>query len=142
MGGFVRVSATMCLLLVLTGSAAPGAEPAAGNGSGLTAELQKELGRLGYRAGKADGTLKESTRRAIRNFERVLGKKATGQPSEALLAEIRKPCEVVLDERGYKKAQGGCPRPSAVADLPDAYLLEVGRGEEVLKLEPLESEGW
>lgn len=142
MRGFLRGPATIGLLLVLTSAAAPGAEPAAQNGNGLIAELQKELSRLGYRAGKADGILKESTRRAIRNFERVHGRSATGEASEALLAEIRKPCEVVLDERGYKKAQGGCPRPSAVSDLPDVYLLEVGRGEEVLKLEPLEQEGW
>jgi peptidoglycan hydrolase-like protein with peptidoglycan-binding domain len=142
MGGFVRVSVTICLLLVLTGSAAPGAETAAPSGSGLIVEIQTELNRLGYRAGKADGTTKESTKRAIRNLERVHGRKPTGEPSQALLAEIRKPCEVVLDERGYKKAQGGCPRPSAVSDLPDVYLVDVGRHEEVLKLEPLESEGW
>jgi peptidoglycan hydrolase-like protein with peptidoglycan-binding domain len=142
MRGFLRGPATIGLLLVLTSAAAPGAEPAAQTSSGLLAEIQKELSRLGYRAGKADGILKESTRRAIRNFERVHGRSATGEASEALLAEIRQPCEVFLDERGYKKARGGCPRPSAVSDLPDVYLLEVGRGEEVLKLEPLEQEGW
>jgi len=111
-------------------------------GSGMNAEIQKELNRLGYRAGKANGIPSESTRRAIRNFERVLGKSATGEPSEALLAELRKPCEASFDERGYKKARGGCARPSAVANFPDVYLLQVGRGEVALKLEPLEEEGW
>jgi peptidoglycan hydrolase-like protein with peptidoglycan-binding domain len=147
MRGLARGSAAIglliaLLLIVLTGSAAAGAEPAAPAGSGLITEIQKELNRLGYRAGKMDGILKEGTRRAIRNFERVHGRKATGQPSQALLDEIRQPCEIVLDERGYKKAQGGCPRPSAVSDLPDVYLLEVGRGEQALKLEPLEPEEW
>lgn len=138
----MRRSATIFLLLVLTSSAAPGAESAAETGNGLIAEIQKELGRLGYRPGKADGIPKESTRRAIRNFERVHGRSPKGEPTEAILAEIRQPCEVFLDERGYKKARGGCPRPSLVANIPDVYLLEVGRGEEVLKLEPLEDEGW
>ena len=112
-----------------------------GNDLWITAEIQRELHRLGYRPGTADGIPKESTRRAIRNFERVLGKSATGRASEALLAEIRTPCEVVLDERGYKKARGGCARPSQVSDVPDIYLVQVGRAEVVLKLEPLEADG-
>ncbi len=136
------MSAAIGLLLVLTSSQTPGAEPAAEMGSGLNAEIQRELNRLGYRAGKSNGIPSESTRRAIRNFQRVLGKSPTGEPSEALLAEIRKPCEVALDERGYKKARGGCARPSQVANFPDVYLLDVGRDEVVLKLEPLEAEGW
>ena len=138
---FARSSAAIALLLVLTSSPAPGAEPAAEKSSELVAEIQRELHRLGYRPGTADGIPKESTRRAIRNFERVLGRSATGQASEALLAEIRTPCEVAFDERGYKKARGGCARPSQVADAPDIYLVRVGRGEVILKLEPLEADG-
>jgi peptidoglycan hydrolase-like protein with peptidoglycan-binding domain len=131
---------TIGLLLVLAIAAAPGAEPAAPTS---TAEIQKELYRLGYSPGKASGIPNESTRRAIRNFQRVLGEKPTGEPSEALLVEIRKPCEAYFDERGYKKVRGGCRRPSlAVEKFPDVYLIQVGRGEEVLKLEPLEQEGW
>jgi peptidoglycan hydrolase-like protein with peptidoglycan-binding domain len=128
--------------LVLTSPAAPGAKAAEETGPGWIAELQRELNRLGYRAGKMNGVVSESTRRAIRNFERVRGETPTGKPTEALLAETRKPCVVSLDERGYKKASGGCPRPASVNGLPDAYLIDLGRGEEVLKLEPLESEGY
>jgi peptidoglycan hydrolase-like protein with peptidoglycan-binding domain len=142
MGGFVRRLATICLLLALALSAAPVSRSAEETGPEWIAELQRELNRLGYRAGKMNGVTTESTRRAIRNFERVLGRAPKGQPTQAILEEVRKPCAVALDERGYKKASGGCPRPASVNGLPDAYLIDVGRGEEVLKLEPLESEGW
>jgi hypothetical protein len=142
MGGFLRGPAAIGLLLVLASAAVPRAEAAEETGPGWIAELQRELNRLGYRAGKMNGVTTESTRRAIRNFERVRGETPTGKPTEALLAETRKPCEVSLDERGYKKASGGCPRPASVNGLPDAYLIDLGRGEEVLKLEPLEAEGW
>jgi len=140
---FLQAPATIGLLLVLASSAASGAKPAEKTGPGWIAEIQKELYRLGYRPGKASGVPNENTRRAIRNFQRVVGEKPTGDPSEALLAEIRKPCELYLDDKGYKKVRGGCPKPSLAADnFSDVYLLQVGKHEEAVKLEPLEHDGW
>jgi peptidoglycan hydrolase-like protein with peptidoglycan-binding domain len=133
-------AAAIGLLLVLASSASPGAEPVK---QATVAELQKQLFRLNYRPGKADGTTTESTRRAIRNFQRVVGEKPTGEPSDALLTEIQKPCEVYLDDKGYKRVRGGCPKPSLAADnFPDVYLLQVGKHEEAVKIEPLEHDGW
>jgi peptidoglycan hydrolase-like protein with peptidoglycan-binding domain len=139
---WLRAVAAIGPWLALTSLPAAGADPAAGAGAGTITEIQIELNRLGYRPGKADGTLKETTRRAIRNFERVQSRKPTGEPSPALLAEIRMPCELYVDNSGYKKVRGGCPRPTQVSDIPDVYLLKVGRTEVPLKLEPLESDGW
>jgi peptidoglycan hydrolase-like protein with peptidoglycan-binding domain len=136
----LRAFAAAGLLLVLASPAAPGAQPAP---KVDIAELQKQLFRLNYRPGKADGTTTESTRRAIRNFQRVVGEKPTGEPSAALLTEIQKPCEVYLDDKGYKRVRGGCPKPSLAADnFPDVYLLQVGKHEEAVKIEPLEHDGW
>ena len=140
---FLRAPAAIGLLIVLASSAAPGAKSAEMTGPGWIAELQKQLYRLNYRPGKADGIATESTKRAIRNFQRVVGEKPTGVPSEALLAEIQKPCEVYLDDKGYKRVRGGCPKPSLAADnFPDVYLLQVGKHEEAVKIEPLEHDGW
>src|SRR5262245_45626296 len=136
----LRAWATTLLLLVLASSAAPGAELVK---QATVAEIQKQLFRLNYRPGKADGVTTESTKRAIRNFQRVVGTAPTGEPSEALLAEIQKPCEVYLDDKGYKRVRGGCRKPSLAADnLPDVYLLQVGKHEEAVKIEPLEHDGW
>ena len=56
----LRGSATIVLLLVLTSSAAPGAEPAAQNGSGFARGDPEGVNRLGYRAGTADGISEEN----------------------------------------------------------------------------------
>ena len=133
-------AAAIGVLLVLASSAAPAAQPVK---PATVVELQKQLFRLNYRPGKADGTTNESTKRAIRNFQRVVGEKPTGDPSDALLAEIQKPCEVYLDDKGFKRVRGGCPKPSLAADnFPDVYLLQVGKHEEAVKIEPLEHDGW
>jgi peptidoglycan hydrolase-like protein with peptidoglycan-binding domain len=137
---FLQRTATIGLLLAFASWPASGAEPARQT---TVAEIQKQLHRLGYRPGKGDGVTTESTRRAIRNFQRVLGQKPTGEASAALLAELQKPCEVYLDNQGYKRVRGGCAKPSLAADaFPDVYLLQVGKHEEAVKLEPLEHDGW
>jgi peptidoglycan hydrolase-like protein with peptidoglycan-binding domain len=136
---FLRAAAIGLLL----GLASPGASAAEPAGNAEVAEIQKELFRRGYRPGKANGLLNENTKRAIRNFQRVVGQKPTGVPSAALLAEIQKPCEIYLDDKGYKRVRGGCPKPSLAAEnFPDVYLLQVGTHEEAVKLEPLEHDGW
>jgi peptidoglycan hydrolase-like protein with peptidoglycan-binding domain len=56
----------------------------------LVIEIQRELVRHGYYDGAVDGTLSPRTSQAIREFEQAQGLRATGEPSEALLGQIRR----------------------------------------------------
>lgn len=54
----------------------------------LVAEAQRLLGRLGYKPGPADGVMGRRTEAAIREFEKRIGLRPTGQVNEALLARM------------------------------------------------------
>lgn len=54
------------------------------------ADIQKELARRGFYDGAADGLPGPRTDAAIRAFEQAARLKVTGEPSEALLAQIRR----------------------------------------------------
>ena len=51
-------------------------------------DLQAGLNQLGFEAGKPDGVMGPSTRRAIRSFQQQHGQIADGYPSKALFAAI------------------------------------------------------
>ena len=64
---------------------------AAGNqeASDLIAAVQRELNRLGYRSGLADGIAGNRTRRAIEQFQRDAGLEVTGAATESLLDRLK-----------------------------------------------------
>jgi hypothetical protein len=55
----------------------------------LVAEIQAELSRLGYKAGKVDGKLGSKTAAAIRDFQRDHDIKVDGKAAEALLDKLK-----------------------------------------------------
>jgi localization factor PodJL len=67
-------------------------DPAAAAGdqevSDLIAAVQRELNRLGYRSGPADGIAGNRTRRAIEQFQRDAGLEVTGAATESLLDRL------------------------------------------------------
>lgn len=56
--------------------------------SALVLDLQQELRRVGLYAGPLDGILGPATEQSIRHFERFIGVPETGQPTDALLAQV------------------------------------------------------
>ena len=56
--------------------------------SGVTA-LQRELSYRGYLGGRPSGTLDDTTRGAIKNYQRDAGLAVTGEPSPGLLDHLR-----------------------------------------------------
>jgi hypothetical protein len=54
----------------------------------LIAAVQRELNRLGYRSGPADGIAGNRTRRAIEQFQRDVGLEVTGIATESLLDRL------------------------------------------------------
>lgn len=79
-----------------SGTPAPATATAAAEPSGPAAvtsaeieEIQTLLGRLGFNAGIADGRAGRQTTDAIRNYQRELGLPVDGEPSQALLRNLR-----------------------------------------------------
>jgi len=92
----------------------------------LVSELQRLLENRGYDPGPVDGVLGEATRRAIRNYQRVLGRESTGEPSPDLLAELQKPCVAAM-VNFVIQPRGGCWKPRRVAGgLYELCLRESG----------------
>jgi localization factor PodJL len=54
----------------------------------LIAAVQRELNRLGYRSGPADGIAGNRTRRAIEQFQRDAGLEVTGAATQSLLDRL------------------------------------------------------
>jgi hypothetical protein len=54
------------------------------------AAAQRQLARLGYAPGPADGVLGERTARAIRNYQRRTGAAPDGRISDVLIAQLRR----------------------------------------------------
>lgn len=65
--------------------------------SQLVSETQRLLDSLGYRTGPIDGKLGRKTMIAIKAFQRDFALEPTGQPSEELLARLRK---AIQEKRG------------------------------------------
>ena len=56
----------------------------------LVRDIQTELARLGYYTDNVDGSLGRRTIMAIQTYEIVSDRDITGQPSQALLADLRR----------------------------------------------------
>jgi localization factor PodJL len=65
------------------------AGPADQQASGLIEAVQRELNRLGYRSGPADGIAGNRTMRAIEQFQRDTGLELTGTATASLLDRLR-----------------------------------------------------
>jgi hypothetical protein len=55
----------------------------------LVLETQKQLNRLGYNAGRADGVMGKNTREAIMRFQRQHHEAVNGKTSPALLEKLK-----------------------------------------------------
>jgi hypothetical protein len=71
-------------------AAPPPAEPAARPRNEIVADIQRELARRGLYDGAVDGLSGPKTDAAIRRYETQAGLRASGEPSEALLAHLRR----------------------------------------------------
>jgi len=56
----------------------------------LLLEIQRELANRGYYDGAVDGVLGPRTDQSIRDFEQAQGLRITGEPSDALLGQVRR----------------------------------------------------
>ena len=70
--------------------------PAAGSADGATVtdvasvqEIEQLLQSIAFQPGPVDGVLDPATENAIREFEKAAGREPTGQPTLALLDELR-----------------------------------------------------
>jgi peptidoglycan hydrolase-like protein with peptidoglycan-binding domain len=81
--------------------------------SELVLDIQRELANRGYYDGTVDGLPGPRTSQAIRDFEQAQGLKATGEPSDALLAHIFK-------ARSRKKDTTGSVAPTSSVATADA----------------------
>ncbi len=95
----------------------------------LLRDLQTELGRRGFFVGDPDPAATARTAQAIREFQRASGQPATGQPSEALLAEVMTSKVRARDQiLGLIRASAGpLERPDTVAAAQRA-LTRLGYG--------------
>ena len=71
-------------------AAAPPALAPSHPGTNLVAEIQRSLTVLGYSPGPVDGKMGGATTGAIQAYQQDQGLLTTGQPSEPLLAHMRK----------------------------------------------------
>lgn len=85
-----------------------------GANTALVAGIQTLLARLGYDPGPASGILTVKTNMAISSFQRSIGERSDGQPSEALRAQLEKEAAV----RGVAVAP---PAPTATRS-PDGLI--------------------
>lgn len=92
----------------------------------LIVELQRELQRHGLYDGAPDGVPGSKTTTAIRDVEAALGWRETGEPTEALLAAL-------------KRAEPRAPRPPA--PVGDTRLVAIQRTLAELGYGPLRADG-
>lgn len=112
----------------VTSAPAPVPRPNAANVSakpGIVLDIQQALAERGYYEGLADGVSGPRTQQAIREFEQANGLKATGEPSDALLARI-------LRARARSEITGSIsapePRPSTKVLAVQRVLARLGYG--------------
>lgn len=95
----------------------------------LVTEIQRELTRLGYFNGAADGVFGPKIDAAIRDFEQVSGLKPTGEPTDTILKVMQK-SQPKASPAAPRPAQGPAPaRKDAIADLlvPSRQVIAIQR---------------
>ncbi|QTL04536.1 peptidoglycan-binding protein [Aquabacter sp. L1I39] len=97
----------------------------------LIADIQRELARRGFYDGPADGLTGPRTEAAIRGFEQAARLKATGEPSDALLAQIRRSpltaSAVVSDATGSVRPPADVPGSNRILAVQKT-LAKLGYG--------------
>jgi peptidoglycan hydrolase-like protein with peptidoglycan-binding domain len=108
-------------------AAAPAAaEPEPRTRTQLVADVQRELQRLGVYDGALDGVSGPKTESAIRDIEQVLGWAESGEPSEKLLAALRRP-----DGKGTPAATRPAAAPTQLAATSQAPAATVPAAPQV-----------
>ncbi|HEY2112635.1 MAG TPA: peptidoglycan-binding domain-containing protein, partial [Dongiaceae bacterium] len=80
-----------------TTATSTGAVPAAAPGdAAMVQEIKQLLTRLDLSPGPIDGNLDQATQDAIRSYQAMAGEPVDGQPSQALLQDLR---AVVADQK-------------------------------------------
>ncbi|MDE1568495.1 peptidoglycan-binding domain-containing protein [Aquabacter sediminis] len=103
----------------------------------LIADIQRELARRGFYDGPADGLTGPRTDAAIRAFEQAARLKVTGEPSDALLAQIRR--SPVAASAAAQDATGSVRPP---ADVPGSNrILAVQKTLAKLGYGPIKMDG-
>ncbi len=100
---------------------APAAAPAASPSLSLVAQIQTLLTRLGYDPGPVTGEVGLKTNMAISAFQKSVGERGDGLPSEAVRARLEK----AVAER---TAAVVAPTPSAPAPHKEKALVSAGTG--------------
>ncbi len=94
--------------------------------SDLVLDIQRELAQRGYYDGAVDGLLGPRTDQAIRDFEQTQGLRIIGEPSEALLGQIRK-ARAKSEITGSIRPSGESPGSSRVLTV-QRVLARLGYG--------------
>ncbi len=104
----------------------------------LIADIQRELARRGFYDGPADGLSGPRTDAAIRAFEQAARLKVTGEPTDALLAQIRR-TPVAAAAPAAQDATGSVRPP---ADVPGSNrILAVQKTLAKLGYGPIKMDG-
>lgn len=104
----------------------------------LIADIQRELARRGFYDGPADGLSGPRTDAAIRAFEQAARLKVTGEPTDALLAQIRR-APVAMTAPVAQDATGSVRPP---ADVPGSNrILAVQKTLAKLGYGPIKMDG-
>ncbi|OYX15231.1 MAG: hypothetical protein B7Z15_01255 [Rhizobiales bacterium 32-66-8] len=118
----------------------PAALPGVKAATPLVAELQRELARRGFYDGPADGVMGPKTEAAIRSFEQGARLKVTGEPTDALLAQVRRAPSIASLTGGDAGIATGSVRPPA--EIPGANrILLVQKTLAKLGYGPLKPDG-
>jgi peptidoglycan hydrolase-like protein with peptidoglycan-binding domain len=92
----------------------------------LVLDIQRELAQRGYYDGAVDGLLGPRTDQAIRDFEQAQGLRIIGEPSDALLGQIRK-ARAKSEITGSLRPSGESPGSSRVLTV-QRVLARLGYG--------------
>ncbi len=85
-----QIDQTLLTGLQIAGTGTTPTPTTGGTTATLIAAIEGELVRHNYAAGKIDGVMDTQSRNAISLFQRDVGLEVTGQPSQALLTDLRK----------------------------------------------------
>jgi len=118
----------------------PAAVPGVKAATPLVADLQRELSRRGFYDGPADGVMGPKTEAAIRSFEQGARLKVTGEPSDALLAQVRRAPSIASLAGADTGIATGSVRPPAEIP-PSNRILSVQKTLAKLGYGPLKPDG-
>ncbi len=138
--------AILCSILILSALASPtqaarrvGDLPAAGDrraeiGSPLIRRAQEVLSKFKYYHGPLDGRMSESLRRAIRDYQRHVGRKVNGKVSEELVTHIETQTKIGAMMRHLqrvKKENIEAARKALLGKAETRHLVTASKPDEI-----------